>query len=107
MGLSRFTRLRNLRAAYAFPLTLGLLGLALAGQGRLGSVQDVYDGNLPLAAEVNTFRHIDRVFPSATVHPGSKPAPLPNATKQLEDVVFQSAGRQLLLTDYIRFNRVS
>jgi CubicO group peptidase (beta-lactamase class C family) len=70
-------------------------------------VRDVYDGTLPLAVEVNTFRHIDRVFPSATVKHGSPVFPLPPAAKQLSDVTFSSAGQPLHLSDYIRLNRVA
>jgi CubicO group peptidase (beta-lactamase class C family) len=81
--------------------------LAFAREEHLGSVKDLYDGNLPLNVEVNTFRHIDRVFPSASVHRGVKVALLPRAAKQLEDVTFQSAGRQLRLADYMRLNHVS
>ncbi len=99
--------MRTIRAAQCLAVALLLLGLVLAGQERLGSVQDLYNGNLPLAAEVNTFRHIDQVFPSATVRPGSKPAPLPRAANQLKEVTFSSAGRQLGLADYIHLNRVS
>ena len=88
-------------------LVLGVLGIALAGQERLGSVEDIYNGNLPLAVEVNTFAHIDRVFPSATVHRGTKPAPLPRSPSQLTDVTFQSAGQQFRLPDYLRLNRVA
>ena len=89
------------------PAALGLLSLAIAQDERLGSVNDLYDGNLPLSVEVNTFRHIDRVFPSARVPRGSKAAPLPRSGRQLTDITFGSAGQQLRLADYIRLNRVS
>src|SRR2546423_861511 len=86
---------RKMRASRFAPIALGLLCLAFARDERLGSVKDVYDGNLPLDVEVNTFRHIDRVFPSASVRHGSKVAPLMRAPRQLEDVTLQSAGEQL------------
>lgn len=95
------------KAGLAVPLALGLLSLAIAQDERLGSVNDLYDGNLPLSVEVNTFRHIDRVFPSARVAHGSKTAPLPRSGRQLTDIRFESAGQQLRLADYIRLNRVS
>src|SRR5207302_1768714 len=50
------------------------------------SVRDVYDGKLSLQDEVNTFRHIDRVFPSATVQAGSHASSLPSAATQIRDV---------------------
>jgi len=98
---------RILRTRFFVPIALGLLSLAIAQDERLGSVNDLYDGNLPLPVEVNTFRHIDRVFPSAIVAHGSKPAPLPRSPRQLSDIRFESAGQQLRLADYIRLNRVA
>jgi CubicO group peptidase (beta-lactamase class C family) len=95
------------RVAIFLAAVVGLLGLAVGGEERLGSVQDVYDGTLPLEVEVNTFRHIDRVFPSAVVKHGGRVFPLPQATRQLRDVTFLSRGRQLHLADYIRLNRVA
>jgi CubicO group peptidase (beta-lactamase class C family) len=95
------------RVAIFLAAVVGLLGLAVWGEERLGSVQDVYDGTLPLEVEVNTFRHIDRVFPSAVVKHGGRVFPLPQATRQLRDVTFLSRGRQLHLADYIRLNRVA
>ncbi|MFL6450263.1 MAG: serine hydrolase domain-containing protein [Bryobacteraceae bacterium] len=103
----RFILDRRSRALRAFLVVLALLGLSVAAKERLGSVTDVYDGNLPLDVEVNTFQHIDQVFPSASVRHGTKVAPLPRAPKQLRDATFQSSGRQLRLADYIRLNRVA
>ena len=96
-----------MRAPRFLPIALSLVALAFAREERLGSVKDLYDGNLPLNVKVNTFRHIDRVFPSASVRHGTKIAPLPRAARQLEDVTIQSAGQQLQLADYIRLNRVT
>ena len=86
---------------------MGLLGVAFGGEERTGSVRDVYDGTLPLELEVQTFRHIDRVFPSVTVKRGGHVFPLPAATRQLGDVAFMTEGRQMHLADYLRLNRVA
>jgi CubicO group peptidase (beta-lactamase class C family) len=67
----------------------------------------MYDGTLPLEVEVNTFRHIDQVFPSAVVKHGRDVFPLARRSSQLSDVSFQSSGRSLHLADYIRLNRVA
>jgi Beta-lactamase len=91
----------------ALALVIGLLGLAFGGEERLGSVQDMYDGTLPLDVEVNTFRHIDRVFPSAVVKHGGRVFPLLQAKRRLREVTFGAIGRQLRLADYIRLNRVA
>lgn len=101
-------RMRIVRRALPFGLlVVTLVSLPLAVGERLGSVRDLYDGNLPLATEVDTLRHIDRVFPSATVRHGPAPAPLPRSAKQINDVAFVSAGQPLRLADYIRLNRVT
>jgi CubicO group peptidase (beta-lactamase class C family) len=99
--------IRETHLSVCLVATLGLLGVELGGEERLGSVKDVYDGRLPLDIEVNTFRHIDRVFPSAVVKHGDRVFPLPQAKRQLRDVTFRSMGGQLHLSDYIRLNRVA
>jgi hypothetical protein len=76
------------RSLFCFALAVSFLGLA-PSEEPIGSVRDVYDGTLPLAVEVNTFRHIDRVFPSATVKRGRQVFPLPPATSQLDFGHFQ------------------
>jgi hypothetical protein len=73
----------KIRFPICWAVAVGLLALAFGGEERLGSVQNVYDGTLPLDVEVNTFRHIDRVFPSAVVKHGERVFPLPRATRQL------------------------
>ena len=86
---------------------LALLGLGFTVDERVGSVRDVYDGTLPLPVEVNTFRHIDRVFPSATVRHGARVFPLREAGKQIHDLRFIWASREFRLADYITENRVA
>ncbi len=86
---------------------VGLLAFASVNDERTGSVRDTYDGTLPLAVEVNTFRHIDRVFPSAIVKHGADVFRLAPRGTQLHDLTFQSAGRLLHLDDYLRLNRVA
>jgi hypothetical protein len=95
------------RFLICWAVAVGLPALAFGGEERLGSVQNVYDGTLPLDVEVNTFRHIDRVLPSAVVKHGDRVFPLPRASRQLRDVTFLARGQQLHLADYIRLNRVA
>lgn len=96
------------RFLLASTLAVSLLGLSFVQAAeRVGSVQDMYDGTLPLAVEVNTFQHIERVFPSATVRRGARVFPLPEARRQLQDVRFMWAGRELHLADYVAGNRVA
>lgn len=98
---------RKIRVSHSLLLALGLLVLAFAREDRLGSVNDLYDGNLPLPVEVNTFRHIDRVFPSATVRHGAKVTRFSSASRQLREVTFQSGREQLGLAEYLQLNRVT
>jgi CubicO group peptidase (beta-lactamase class C family) len=86
---------------------IALFSLAVAFAQGIASVRDVYDGTLPLNVEVETFRHIDRVFPSAVVKHGDKVLALPQAAKQLGNFPFVTAGQTFYLEDYLRLNRVA
>ncbi len=80
---------------------------ALGAGETIGSVRDVYDGTLPFNVEVNTFRHIDQIFPSAIVKRGTQVLTLPKGPRPLADISFESGGQQMHLSDYIRLNRVA
>lgn len=73
----------------------------------IGSVRAVYDGALYPDIQVNTFRNIDRLFPTRLVRAGTTPLPLPVAQRQLDSLVFESRGRRWDLFDYLSLNRVS
>ncbi len=73
----------------------------------IGSVQDVFNGTLRPDVEVNTFRHIDRLFPSRTVSHGASIYPLPLSSKPLMNVHFMSKGKKYDIFDYLSLNRVS
>jgi CubicO group peptidase (beta-lactamase class C family) len=72
----------------------------------IGSVQDVYSGTLLPDIQVNTFRHIDRLFPSRIVPHGASTYPLPIGDKPLLNVNFVSKGRKFDIFDYLSLNRV-
>src|ERR1700733_7611871 len=76
-------------------------------EGQIGSVQDIFNGTLRPDIQVNTFRHIDRLFPSRTVPHGGSAYPLPISDKPLANVTFVSKGRQYDVFDYLSLNRVS
>jgi CubicO group peptidase (beta-lactamase class C family) len=71
------------------------------------SVRDVYDGSLDLATQVETFRHIDRLFPSRIVPHGAMPYALPPAPRPLKTLSFSTGGRLASIDDYVRLNRVA
>jgi len=71
----------------------------------IGTVRQVYDGALPPDVQVNTFRNIDRLFPTRTVARGNHVYPLP-AGRPLQNLRFGSNGRDYDLHDYVSLNRV-
>lgn len=73
----------------------------------IGNVQQVYDGRLTPDLQANTFRNIDRLFPTRTVDRGGPATPLETAPKLLTDVKFQSNGKTVDLFDYLSLNRVA
>ena len=86
---------------------ISVVALCLLGAEHGPSVRDVYNGTLSLTDEVNTFRHIDQVFPSAVVKAGTHPLPLPKSTTPIRDVSIAWAGQRLSLDDYVSLNRVA
>jgi len=72
----------------------------------IGTVRQSYDGALSQELAVNTFRNIDRLFPTRRVAPSDDPRPLRKATRQLGDVRFIDSGRVHGLDEYLRGNRV-
>jgi CubicO group peptidase (beta-lactamase class C family) len=72
----------------------------------IGTVREVYDGALFPDIQVNTFRNIDRLFPTRIVKRGNHVYPLPIG-KPLGNLRFLSNGRDYDLYDYMSLNRVS
>ncbi len=70
-------------------------------------MRQVYDGVLTPALAVNTFRNIDRLFPTRTVSGSSHPLPLPRAAVLLTDVRFSDQGREYDLDTYLKLNRIA
>lgn len=73
----------------------------------IGTVRDVYSGTLFPDIQVNTFRNIDRLFPTRVVEAGGTPYPLPPAQRTLENFRFESRGETYDLYDFLSLNRVS
>jgi Beta-lactamase len=80
--------------------------LAIAEE-TIGSVTQVYDGTLTSDIQVNTFRHIERLFPVRVVKHGPHVLALPRAVKPLTKVEFSSGGKNYDLIDYMALNRVT
>jgi CubicO group peptidase (beta-lactamase class C family) len=73
----------------------------------IGTVRQVYDGVLPLDLAVQTFRNIERLFPTRTIRRSSTPVPLPGAVAPLRTVSFRAGGKTYSLDDYLELNRVA
>ncbi len=73
----------------------------------IGTVREIYDGTLFPDVQVNTFRNIDRLFPTRTVKHGTKVTPLPASDKQLQNFRFEADGNVYDLYDFLSLNRVS
>ena len=76
-------------------------------QEPIGTVREIYDGTLYPDIQVNTFRNIDRLFPTRVVRRGSHLYPLPVSDAPLDNFSFVSEGKIYDLYDYVSLNRVS
>ena len=73
----------------------------------IGTVRQIYDGVLTPELAVNTFRNIDRLFPTRLIPHASRPWPLPPAAKPLDEVRFTDRGTAHTTEDYLTLNRVA
>ena len=90
--------------------TAGALGAQQGyphGAEPIGTVRQIYDGTLTPELAVNTFRNIDRLFPTRTVPHASQPMPLPSSATQLSGVSFSDRGKRYDLETYLDMNRVT
>lgn len=68
----------------------------------IGTVREIYDGVLTPEMAVNTFRNIDRLFPTSTIRRSSTPVPLPPAATPLKTIKFSDSGKTYDLEEYPR-----
>lgn len=80
---------------------------ASQSEQEIGTVRQIYDGTLYPDIQVNTFRNIDRLFPTRTVKHGEHIYPLEKSDTPLKGVAFISKGKKYDLYDYLSLNRVS
>jgi len=73
----------------------------------VSTVRQMYDGHLTPNRAVTTFSHIDRLFPTRTVHHGSKVYPLPESAHRLGNFTFTSRGKKWDVYDYLAVNRIA
>ncbi|SNY50974.1 CubicO group peptidase, beta-lactamase class C family [Arsukibacterium tuosuense] len=73
----------------------------------IGTVRQVYDGKLYPDLQVNTFRNIDRLFPTRTVARGDRVSELPVSDKPLQAFSYAVDDQTYDLYDVLAMNRVS
>jgi CubicO group peptidase (beta-lactamase class C family) len=73
----------------------------------IGSVRQSYDGALSPELAVNTFRNIDRLFPTRLIPRSRRPLPLPVDRTPLAMISFTDKGKSLTLDDFTSQNRIS
>ncbi|MEX2334225.1 MAG: serine hydrolase, partial [Pseudohongiella sp.] len=73
----------------------------------IGTVREVYDGRLYPDIQVNTFRNIDRLFPTRTVPRGETVSELPMSDTPLQAFSYTVDGQTYDLYDVLAMNRVS
>ena len=74
---------------------------------RIASVREMYDGALSTDMAVNTFRNIDRLFPSRRIAAGTKAVPLPRDPQAFQNLSFLDRGRRFTLDQYLELNKVA
>jgi CubicO group peptidase (beta-lactamase class C family) len=70
-------------------------------------IRSVLDGKMLPGEEVWTFEHSDTLYPVAQVEREGAVRALPATVAPLQDVTFQSGGKQYDLFDYLALNRVA
>ena len=73
----------------------------------IGTVRQIYDGKLYPDIQVNTFRNIDRLFPTRTVARGKTVNILPLSKQPLQGFSYEVDGKTYDLYDVLSMNRVS
>lgn len=73
----------------------------------IGTVRQVYDGKLFPDLQVNTFRNIDRLFPTRVVRRGGAVSALPLSKTPLQEFSYDADGQRVDLYDVISMNRVA
>ncbi len=96
----------------ALPLGLMLSATAVASEYRhaeepIGDVESVYSGHLTPDMAVNTYRNIDRLFPSRVIEAGDSPRELPASELSIDGLAFEVDGEQYDIYDYLALNNVT
>ena len=77
------------------------------GDIRIGDVRALYDGKLLPDVQVNTFSHIDKLFPSRKIARGKTVHPLRMSAAPLTDIQFTTRDRKHDLAEFLSLDRVA
>lgn len=73
----------------------------------IGTVEQIYDGALLPDMAVQTYRNIDRLFPTNTIKAGGNIRELPKAEKQLTNVKFKVQDKDYDLYDFVALDSIT
>ena len=73
----------------------------------IGTVRAMYDGKLSPELAAQTFRNIDRLFPSRVIGHGSKVSPLQLSPTAITGMSCTDGSRTVDLDEYMKLNRVT
>lgn len=87
--------------------TAGAEGAYRHADEPIGTVEQIYDGALLPDAAVATFRNIDRLFPTRTVHASSKPRPLDPSPLTLGPIDLTIGDQRYDLNDVVALDSIT
>jgi CubicO group peptidase (beta-lactamase class C family) len=73
----------------------------------IGSVREIYDGTLTPELAVQTFRNIDRLFPTRAIVPAATPRALPPSGRMLTTLRVPLGDSAVSVEQYLEHNRVA
>lgn len=106
---------RPLRACVGLAMVASLAGCATAvadkpypfAKETIGSAEQIYAGTLSPDLAVQTYRNIDRLFPSRLIKAGDHPLELPRADTPLTDIKFSYQGRAYGLAEFLALDSIT
>ncbi|MGI4838307.1 MAG: serine hydrolase domain-containing protein [Janthinobacterium lividum] len=103
----------SVRGALLLAIAIGLWGCAskpapypFANQP-IGTAEAMYAGTLSPDIAVNTYRNIDRLFPSRVIKAAGHAQPLPYAKTPLTDIKFTYQGRAYSLAEFLALDSIT
>ena len=99
--------MKPVAAAMAHSADAATSPVAVPAADDIGSIRDLYDGALLPDLQVNTLRHVDRLFPTRAVARGAAIRDLPVSARRWPTIRFEENGVSWDLFDYLSLSRVS